>query len=64
MTRQRELEFSDAIREHLPLMHEALQFVGHRQTRNRGTIGGSLAISILRRNCQPFRPPMTRWSRS
>jgi carbon-monoxide dehydrogenase medium subunit len=42
MTRQRELEFSDAIREHLPLMHEALQFVGHRQTRNRGTIGGSL----------------------
>lgn len=42
MTRQRELEFSDAIREHLPLMHEALQYVGHRQTRNRGTIGGSL----------------------
>jgi carbon-monoxide dehydrogenase medium subunit len=42
MTRQRELEFSSVIRDHLPLMHEALQFVGHRQTRNRGTIGGSL----------------------
>lgn len=42
MTRQRELEFSADIREHLPLMHEALGFVGHRQTRNRGTIGGSL----------------------
>lgn len=42
MTRQRDLEFSPLILEHLPLMHEALQFVGHRQTRNRGTIGGSL----------------------
>ncbi|MFN3889206.1 MAG: FAD binding domain-containing protein [Beijerinckiaceae bacterium] len=42
MTRQRELEFSSEIGEYLPLMHEALQFVGHRQTRNRGTIGGSL----------------------
>lgn len=42
MTRQRDLEYSDAIRTHLPLMFEALQFVGHRQTRNRGTIGGSL----------------------
>ncbi|MDP2356373.1 MAG: xanthine dehydrogenase family protein subunit M [Beijerinckiaceae bacterium] len=42
MTRQRDLEFSPVIREHLPIMHEALQFVGHRQTRNRGTIGGSL----------------------
>ena len=42
MTRQRDLEFSDDVRRHLPLMFEALQFVGHRQTRNRGTIGGSL----------------------
>jgi carbon-monoxide dehydrogenase medium subunit len=42
MTRQRELEFSDVIRECCPLMHEALLNVGHRQTRNRGTIGGSL----------------------
>ena len=42
MTRQRELEFSDLIRAKLPLMQEAILQVGHRQTRNRGTIGGSL----------------------
>jgi aerobic carbon-monoxide dehydrogenase medium subunit len=42
MTRQRDLEFSDLIKAKCPLMHEALQHVGHRQTRNRGTIGGSL----------------------
>ena len=42
MTRQREIEFSDAVRERCPLMHEAIRQVGHRQTRNRGTLGGSL----------------------
>jgi carbon-monoxide dehydrogenase medium subunit len=42
MTRQRELEFSDVIEARWPIMHEALLQVGHRQTRNRGTIGGSL----------------------
>jgi len=42
MTRQRELEFSDLVRARCPLMHEAILQVGHRQTRNRGTIGGSL----------------------
>jgi aerobic carbon-monoxide dehydrogenase medium subunit len=42
MTRQRELEFSALVVERCPLMHEALANVGHRQTRNRGTIGGSL----------------------
>jgi carbon-monoxide dehydrogenase medium subunit len=42
MTRQRELEFSGVVRERCPLMHEALLNVGHRQTRNRGTLGGSL----------------------
>jgi carbon-monoxide dehydrogenase medium subunit len=42
MTRQRELEFSDLIRTRLPIMHEAILQIGHRQTRNRGTIGGSL----------------------
>ncbi|MEY4880259.1 MAG: hypothetical protein RJB62_1728 [Pseudomonadota bacterium] len=40
-TRQRELEFSDVIRTHIPLMREAIPNIGHRQTRNRGTIGGS-----------------------
>jgi len=43
MTRQRELEFSDLIHARLPLMQEAIFQIGHRQTRNRGTIGGSLA---------------------
>jgi aerobic carbon-monoxide dehydrogenase medium subunit len=43
MTRQRDLEFSADIAKYCPLMSEALRHVGHRQTRNRGTIGGSLA---------------------
>jgi aerobic carbon-monoxide dehydrogenase medium subunit len=43
MTCQRDLEFSREIAKHCPLMAEALRHVGHRQTRNRGTIGGSLA---------------------
>jgi len=43
MTRQRDLEFSDVVKARCPLMHEALLQVGHRQTRNRGTIGGSLS---------------------
>ncbi len=42
MTRQRELEFSEVVRTRWPIIHEALLQVGHRQTRNRGTIGGSL----------------------
>jgi carbon-monoxide dehydrogenase medium subunit len=42
MTRQRDIEFSDLVRERCPLMHEAINQVGHRQTRNRGTLGGSL----------------------
>jgi len=42
MVRQSELEFSDLIRSRCPLMKEALRLVGHRPTRNRGTIGGSL----------------------
>src|ERR1700739_3456638 len=42
MTRQRDLEFSDVVRARCPLMDEAIRHVGHRQTRNRGTLGGSL----------------------
>jgi aerobic carbon-monoxide dehydrogenase medium subunit len=42
MTRQRDLEFSDLVRARCPILHEAILHVGHRQTRNRGTIGGSL----------------------
>ena len=43
MMRQRDLETSPEIARHCPLLTEALRHVGHRQTRNRGTIGGSLA---------------------
>ena len=42
MTRQRDIEFSTDIATHCPLLHAALAHVGHRQTRNRGTLGGSL----------------------
>jgi aerobic carbon-monoxide dehydrogenase medium subunit len=42
MTRQRDVEFSDVVRDAFPLMHAAVQHIGHRQTRNRGTVGGSL----------------------
>jgi carbon-monoxide dehydrogenase medium subunit len=42
MTRQRDVELSPLVGERLPLLLEAIVNVGHRQTRNRGTIGGSL----------------------
>jgi carbon-monoxide dehydrogenase medium subunit len=42
MTRQHEVEFSDLVCTRCPLLHQAIVQVGHRQTRNRGTIGGSL----------------------
>lgn len=42
MTRQRDVEFSEAVRRVCPLLSEAVLQVGHRQTRNRGTVGGSL----------------------
>ncbi|MBB6306052.1 FAD binding domain-containing protein [Xanthobacter tagetidis] len=42
-TPQRELEFSDVVAQRCPLLKAALKHVGHRQTRNRGTFGGSVA---------------------
>jgi carbon-monoxide dehydrogenase medium subunit len=42
MTRQRDIELSPLVKEHCPLIVEALWNVGHVQTRNRGTLGGSL----------------------
>lgn len=42
MTRQRDLEFSDLVKAKCPLLHQAVMHIGHRQTRNRGTVGGSL----------------------
>ena len=43
MTRQRDIEYSDLVAQKIPLMTEAILNVGHRQTRNRGTYGGSLS---------------------
>jgi aerobic carbon-monoxide dehydrogenase medium subunit len=43
MARQRQLEFTPLIGERLPLLREALRWVGHLPTRTRGTIGGSIA---------------------
>jgi CO/xanthine dehydrogenase FAD-binding subunit len=40
--RQYQLEASADIASRLRLLHRALQWVGHPQTRNRGTLGGSL----------------------
>ncbi len=42
MTRQHDLEVSQLLQRRCPVMIEALHQVGHRPTRNRGTIGGSL----------------------
>jgi carbon-monoxide dehydrogenase medium subunit len=44
-TRQVDAERSALVREHLPLLTQALRWVGHPQTRNRGTIGGSVAAA-------------------
>lgn len=42
MTRQRFLERHEGLRRSMPILRQALLQVGHIQTRNRGTIGGSL----------------------
>jgi aerobic carbon-monoxide dehydrogenase medium subunit len=42
MTRQREIEKSELVRRSCPLLTDAIHYIGHQQTRNRGTIGGSL----------------------
>lgn len=41
-TRQRAIERSDIVSGRLPLVAKAVRNVGHQQTRNRGTIGGSI----------------------
>ena len=41
-TRQRAIERSDLVSSRLPLLANAVRNVGHQQTRNRGTIGGSI----------------------
>ncbi len=43
MTRQAAAEKSQLVARHLPLLAAAMPWVGHAPTRNRGTIGGSIA---------------------
>jgi CO/xanthine dehydrogenase FAD-binding subunit len=43
ITRHRTVERSPQVREKAPLLSAAIEWIGHPQIRNRGTIGGSLA---------------------
>ena len=43
MTRQAAVEESEMVRQQAPLLHEAIPHIAHKQIRNRGTIGGSIA---------------------
>jgi carbon-monoxide dehydrogenase medium subunit len=43
MTRQYQIEKDAHLHQQLPIFREALRWVGHYATRNRGTLGGSLA---------------------
>jgi carbon-monoxide dehydrogenase medium subunit len=43
MARQRDVETSPVVAAAVPLLSEAMRYVGHVTTRNRGTVGGSLA---------------------
>src|SRR3989475_10571878 len=52
-TRQCVVERDEALAERVPLLRQALKWVGHIQTRNRGTVGGSLAHAA-----PPARPPL------
>jgi CO/xanthine dehydrogenase FAD-binding subunit len=42
-TRHIDVEKSPLVKERCPLLHQAIQYVGHLQIRHRGTIGGSIA---------------------
>lgn len=43
LTTQRNLEKHSLIKEHIPVLEEAAKCIGYVQTRNRGTVGGSVA---------------------
>lgn len=45
LTRHREVLESEIVRAHLPLLAEAMPHVAHVAVRNRGTLGGSLALA-------------------
>ena len=43
LTRHRDVETSDLLKQHVPLLAHAASYVGDPQVRHRGTIGGSIA---------------------
>lgn len=43
LTRHSTVEHDPLVMQHAPLLHETMPHIAHRQIRNRGTIGGSLA---------------------
>ncbi len=43
MTRERAVERSEVVRDHVPLLSVAMPLIGHLAIRNRGTVGGSAA---------------------
>ena len=45
MTRYTELKKSNIIKEYCPLLCDAIEYVAHAAVRNRGTVGGTLALS-------------------
>lgn len=45
MTRQRAILRDPLVAKHAPALSQATAFIGHEQTRNRGTIGGSLGLA-------------------
>jgi carbon-monoxide dehydrogenase medium subunit len=45
MTTHTQVQWSEPVREHCPVLSEAASLIGDMQVRNRGTIGGSLAHS-------------------
>lgn len=45
LTRHAEIERSQVVAQHLPLVHAAMPQIAHVAIRNRGTIGGSLALA-------------------
>jgi aerobic carbon-monoxide dehydrogenase medium subunit len=45
LTRHRALEESDAVARHSPLLNMAMPHIAHPAVRNRGTIGGSIALA-------------------
>ena len=55
LTRHVEVLRSDIVKEHLPLIAEAMPHVAHVAVRNRGTFGGSVADTALKADAREAR---------